>query len=149
MRKLKLREVKSSTQVTQEEVAEPELEAEFRRAPLYRGWGGGSHPAPGALAFLHGGFHKMWFWVGPVPQFPCPGNEGSQVTGEVISTDAYRGPCVLQRVPPPPFPTTIRFLWKRLLWGEVEDVWSRESVLLCKCDLGQVTHRSGPQTACL
>lgn len=34
-------------------------------------------------------------------QFPCPGNEGRQVTGVVISTDSYRGLLVLQRVPLP------------------------------------------------
>lgn len=27
----------------------------------------------------------------PVPQFPCLGNENSQVTQVVIATDAYRG----------------------------------------------------------
>lgn len=38
----------------------------------------------------------------PVPQFPCLGNEGSKVTEVLISTDACKGPCVLQNTPSPP-----------------------------------------------
>lgn len=73
-------------------------------------------------AFMRGGPG-----LGPIPvrQLPCLGNEGSKGIAVLISADACKGPCVRQSTPGPP---STRFLWKRLLQGQVESGFQRASV---------------------